>query len=378
MTMSTEMPKETKKSTVPMMLGAVVIVAGAAAGGLFLMSQRDKAPTETAAITAQAETPAAGDTTPATAPETAATETPATPAPETPATPTVIGEGANAIEVGNPVVARVEGTDVTRSEVLEFITTLPEQVRQMPLQNLFPMARDQVVNNKLVAEKAKTANLDSDPEVQKMLDQAKQQIVRSVYVEREVAAKVNDEELQKAYTELKGEIAKVEETKARHILVDTEEKAKEVITKLNGGAKFEDLVQEYSSGPSKENGGEVGYFAKAEMVPEFAEAAFALGVGQYTKDPVKTQFGYHVIKTEDRRQRPEPKFEDVKPQLEAAVRQRKLLELVNAWQSEAKVEKFDINGKAEGAAPVTPAPAPAPAPEPTPAPTPTPAQVPAP
>lgn len=338
--MTTELPKETNKSTVPMMLGAVVLVAGVAAGGLFLMSKKGDVPNDTAAITMQAETPAAGDS--ASASEAAA------PA----ATPTVIGEGENAIEVGNPVVAKVNGADVTRSEVLEFITTLPEQVRQMPLQNLFPMARDQVVNNKLVSEKAKAANLEGDPEVQKMMDQAEQQIVRSVYVEREVKAKVTDEELQKAYNELKAEVAKIEETKARHILVDSEEKAKEVITKLNGGAKFEDLVQEYSSGPSKENGGDVGYFAKAEMVPEFAEAAFALGVGQYTKDPVKTQFGFHVIKAEDRRSRPEPKFEDVKPQLEAVVRQRKLMELVNAWQSEAKVEKFDINGKPE-AAPAT-------------------------
>ena len=345
--MSNEMPKETKKSTVPMLLGAVVIVAGVAAGGMFMMAPKDTAPdsaaSEMAAATVQAEAPAAGEAAPA-------AETPvATEAAATPETPTVIGEGENAITVGNPVVAKVEGTDVTRSEVLDFITTLPEQVRQMPLQNLFPMARDQVVNNKLVSEKAKAANLEADPEVQKMLDLAKEQIVRSVYVEREVKAKINDEELKKAYDELKADVAKIEETKARHILVDTEEKAKEVITKLNGGAKFEDMVQEYSSGPSKENGGEVGYFAKTEMVPEFSEAAFALPVGQYTKDPVKTQFGYHVIKTEDRRSRPEPAFEDVKPQLETVVRQRKLLELVNTWQSEAKVEKFDINGKPEAA-----------------------------
>lgn len=342
--MTTELPKETKKSTMPLMLGAVVIVAGVAAGGLFMMSQKEAAaPTETAAAMAQAEAPAAGE-------KKAATEEAKAPEAEKTATPTVIGEGENAVEVGNPVVAKVGGQDVTRSEVLEFITTLPEQVRQMPLQNLFPMARDQVVNNKLVADKAKTANLDNDPEVQKMLGQAKEQIVRNVYVEREVNAKVTDEELQKAYGELKAEVSKVEEVKARHILVETPEKAKEVVTKLGGGAKFEDLVKEYSSGPSKENGGEVGYFAKAEMVPEFAEAAFALKTGEYTKDPVKTQFGYHVIKTEDRRSRPEPKFEDVKPQLEAVVRQRKLVEMLGAWQTEAKVEKFDINGKPETAA----------------------------
>lgn len=346
--MTSEMPKETKKSTVPLMLGAVVIVAGVAAGGLFMMQGKGTAPTPatvtptaSAAAEAQAEAPAAGETAPAT--ETAATEATA------PETPQVIGEGANAIEVGNPVVAKVNGTDVTRSEVLEFIASLPEQMRQSPLQSLFPLARDQVVNNKLVADKAATASLEGDAEVQKMLEQAKQQIVRNVYVDRQVDAKVTDAELQKAYEELKAEVAKIEEVRARHILVDSEEKAKEVITKLKGGAKFEDMVQEYSSGPSKENGGEVGFFSKADMVPEFAEAAFTMGVNDYSKDPVKTQFGYHVIQTQEKRTRPVPAFEEVKPQLEAVVRQRQLLELINSWQAEAKVEKFDINGKPEAA-----------------------------
>ncbi len=358
--MTSEMPKETKKSTMPLLLGAVVVVAGVAAGGLFLMKEQGTLPapaaTETAADTTaatsmDAATPAAGEApTPTPTETTAAAEVPPS-TEEAPAAPQVIGEGENAIEVGNPVVAKVNGADVTRSEVLEFITTLPEQVRQMPLQNLFPMARDQVVNNKLVTEKTQAANLANDPEVQKQLEQAKVQIERNVYIEREVAAKVNDAELQKAYNELKAELAKVEEVKARHILVDTEEKAKEVVTKLQGGAKFEDLVQEYSEGVTKETKGELGYFAKGEMVPEFSDAAFALGKGQYTKTPVKTQFGWHVIESEDRRTRPAPGFDEVKPQLEAVVRQRQLQELVNSWQKEAKVEKFDINGKPEAAAP---------------------------
>lgn len=352
--MTSEMPKETKKSTMPLLLGAVVVVAGAAAGGLFLMKEQGKMPTPVAMETTAEETataldaaaPAAGEK-----PDAAAeTKSDAT-AEAKPDTPQVIGEGKDAIEVGNPVVAKVNGTDITRGEVLEFVASLPEQVRQMPLQNLFPMARDQVINNKLVTEKTATANLANDPEVLKLLEQAKLQIERNVYVERAVAAKVNDAELQKAYNELKAEMAKIEEVKARHILVDTEDKAKEVITKLQGGAKFEDLVQEYSEGVTKDTKGELGYFAKTDMVPEFANAAFALGKGQYTKAPVKTQFGWHVIENEDRRTRPVPGFDEVKPQLEAVVRQRQLQELVNSWQKDAQVEKFDINGKAEAATP---------------------------
>ncbi|MFN3827292.1 MAG: peptidylprolyl isomerase [Micavibrio sp.] len=353
--MTSEMPKETKKSTMPVMLGAVVIVAGVAAGGLFMMSQKDAMPSDAAAVAAQAQTPAAGEAQAKAETEAPKTETAA--AEEAPA-PQVIGEGESAIEVGNPVVARVNGQDITRSEVLEFITTLPEQVRQMPLQNLFPMARDRVVGDRMIAAKASGANLENDPEVQKTLEQVKSQLVRNVYVDRAIKESIKDEDLTKAYDELKAELGKVEETRARHILVETEEKAREVVGKLDGGAKFEDLAAEYSQDPSnKESGGDLGYFAKTDMVPEFAEAAFALGVGQYTKDPVKTQFGFHVIKAEDRRQRQAPEFEAVKAQLEGVVRQRKLAELVEAWQKESNVEVFDINGKPEAKADAAPAPA---------------------
>ena len=142
---------------------------------------------------------------------------------------------------------------------------------------------------------------------------------------------------------------KVEEIHARHILVPDEAKAKEIIKKLDGGAEFKDLAKESSDGPTAANGGDLGYFAKSEMVPEFAEAAFALQPGTYTKEPVKTQFGWHVIKVEEKRQRPEPQFEAVKPQLEAQIRREKLNTMLEQWQKEASIKKFDINGEPAGA-----------------------------
>ena len=249
------------------------------------------------------------------------------------------------IEEGNPVVAVINGEEIHRSDVFNFIVTLPEQVRQMPLQTLFPLALEQVINNHVVTSKADTANLDNDPEVSTLASQAKEQIVRNVYVDRQIDEQITQKRLLKAYEDLLNQIGDVQETKARHILVEDETKAKELITKLDGGADFETLAKENSTGPTSENGGELGWFAKAEMVPEFAEAAFALEPGTYTKEPVKTQFGWHVIKAEERRTRPEPEFEVVKPQLEAKLRQEVLAELIAGWQKEAKIEKFDINGE---------------------------------
>lgn len=249
------------------------------------------------------------------------------------------------IKLGNPVVATVYGEDVMRSDVFNFISNLPENVRQMPIQNLFPLALDQVVNNRVISEKAKSANLSEDKEVTDLVTQAKDQIIRNVYLERQVTAQITNKKLTEAYQNLLENISKIQETKARHILVQSEDEAKAIIKQLDDGADFAELAKEKSTGPSAERGGDLGYFAKNEMVPEFAEVAFSLDVGQYTKDPVKTQFGWHVISVEDRRQRPEPEFEKVKPQLEAQLRQQTLAELVDGWKKDAKIEKFDINGE---------------------------------
>lgn len=250
------------------------------------------------------------------------------------------------IKQGNPVVAVVSGNEIHRADVLEFIGGLPDQIKQMPIDNLFPLALDQVVNNQIISAKAQQANLEADPEVVKMYDQAKGQIVRNVFVERQLKEVINQKKLLKAYEAMLDKMGKIEETHARHILVESEDKAKEIITKLDGGAKFEDLAKDNTKDPSgKTNGGDLGYFAKTEMVPEFADAAFAMDKGAYSKTPVKTQFGWHIIKVEDRRQRPEPEFEAVKPQLQAQVRQEAIQEMLDKWQKEAAIKKFDINGE---------------------------------
>jgi peptidyl-prolyl cis-trans isomerase C len=242
-------------------------------------------------------------------------------------------------------VATVNGEDIKRSDILAFIGSLPPQLQQMDITVLFPMALDQVINNKLAMKKSGEAKMDADPEVTKLMDEAKSQIVRNVYVDRQVSEKINQKALLKKYEELLDRLGKIEEVKARHILLDSEEKAREAIKKLEAGGEFVAVTKEVWPASAEQNGGELGYFAKTDMVPEFAEAAFALGKGQYTKDPVKTQFGWHVILVEDKRDRPQPEYEAVKPQLEQQLRQEILAEMLKDWQKEAKVKKFDINGE---------------------------------
>ena len=258
----------------------------------------------------------------------------------------------------DPVVAKVNGAPVYRTDVLDFIKTLPPQMQQVDPKSIFPMALEQVVNGKIVDEKAKAENLSNDPDVVKRMADAKLQIVRAVYAEHAIAKEFSQDAVQKAYDDIVKSMPKVDEVHARHILVDSEKQANDIIAKLNAGAKFEDLAKEFSKDKANSaSGGDLGYFAQTDMVKEFADAAFALKANEYTKAPVKTQFGFHVIQSLDKRVRPAPKLEDVKTQLETQVRRDILNKLVGTWRSSATVEEFDYDGnpiaKAETAPAVT-------------------------
>lgn len=260
---------------------------------------------------------------------------------------TAENSGVSASEAaGNPVVATVDGKEITRQEVAGFIQSLPPQTRQLPIDKLYPLALDQVINGRLIEENTAGVNLDSDPEVQEQLKLAKDQIVRTVYLQKQVDKKITDARIKAAYEDYKKSFPKVEEVKASHILVKDEEKAKELLAKLKGGADFAKLAKENSTDGTAEGGGELGYFAKTDVVPEFADAAFDTKPGTLHDTVVKTQFGYHIIKVDDKRMRPPADYESAKPFLEAQLRREILDEMVKTWRDAAKIERFDINGKA--------------------------------
>lgn len=246
----------------------------------------------------------------------------------------------------DPVVATVDGKPIYRTDVLDFIQSLPEQMKQADPKAMFPMAVEQVINGKIVDAKAMSANIESDPEFVKRMADAKTQIMRGVFAEKEINKQYTPEAVKKAYDDIVKSLPKSDEVNARHILVETEAQAKDIIAKLDGGAKFEDLAKKFSKDQSNSgNGGDLGYFGQTDMVKEFSDAAFALKAKEYTKNPVKTQFGFHVIQALDKRPRPAPKLEDVKPQIESQVKRDILNKLVETWRSGATVEAFDYDGK---------------------------------
>ncbi len=312
---------------------------------------------------AQTQTAAGENTQPAPAQETAVAQQPQ-PQPELPNPLGVPAFSPDQVQPGNPVVAKVGNMEITRLEVFSFIQQMPPQMQQLPPQQVYPIALEQVVNAKLVQGEADKANLEETDIFKAQLENSKQQIKRTLFIQQKMASVITEEKLKALYDERVKDVPDVEERQARHILVETEEEAKKLIEDLKGGADFAELAKEHSKGPTGERGGDLGWFAQNEMVPEFSEAAFAGSKGAFLDMPVKTQFGWHVVKVEDVRVRPKPTMQEMQNILMAELQREALNDYIQELREGATIEVFDVNGNVPGQAPVS-APAPAPQAEPS-------------
>ena len=255
----------------------------------------------------------------------------------------------------DPVVARINGFEVHRSDIEEAARGLPPQVQRQPPDKIYMAILDQMVGTTLVAQAARKAKFQDDPEVKRRLVLVQDQVLAQLYMNRLIEKGMSDQKLKAAYDKYVKDAPPREEVNARHILLANEADAKAVIEQLKKGADFATLAKEKSTDPAgKTSGGDLGWFTKDQMVPEFADAAFKLKKGEITETPVKTQFGWHVIKVEDRRTASTPSFEQMKPQLTDMVAREMVQEKMKELKASAKVEVF--NG--DGSKPGTPPPAP--------------------
>ena len=223
-------------------------------------------------------------------------------------------QAAMAQEEPDPVVAKVNGKEILRSEVLASAANLPPQMRAQAEQ-LLPVLLERLVDIQLITEAATAEGLEDDEAVVERMAEMKKEIMRQVYLERLIEQEATDEKLQAQYDQYLEANPPEQQVKARHILVEDEAAANEIIEALDGGADFAELAGERSIGPSGPRGGDLGYFTSGTMVPAFSEAAFALEPGSYTAEPVQTQFGWHVILVEDKRDSPVPSLDELREQL---------------------------------------------------------------
>jgi len=257
----------------------------------------------------------------------------------------VVGNAGNGIAAGTDAttVAVVNGADITRGEVNELAKALTNG-QDVPMEQVYPVIIEQLINDQLLGDKVDTSGIANDPEVTKRLDLAKEQITRGLFVERFIEKQVSDKDVKAEYAEIKKRNSGMKEIHARHILVDSEDKAKALIKKLDEGSDFAELAKESSEGPTASAGGDLGYFTKESMVPEFSEAAFALKEGKYSAEPTQTKFGWHVIYLEDQRTRPVPKLAEVENLIKGELGKKAVQTLIEDLRKDAEITVYDYNG----------------------------------
>ena len=272
-------------------------------------------------------------------------------------------------------MARVAGEDIRASELAEAAQNLPEELRGMPAPVLYPMLIDQLIDRRIIVLAARKQGLDRDPGVQKQISRAADAALQNALLSREIAPGLTDDAVKARYERDYAGKPGEEEVRARHILVPDEAQAKAITAQLAGGADFAELAKTASKDPGATNGGDLGFFKRSDMLPEFAEAAFALKPGDVTTAPVQTRFGWHVIKLEERRSAPPPTLEQVRDEVRQLMIQEGVSRVLVAAREGVAVEKFKVDGSPLDApvvttpsAPVTSAPAVAPAPATPPAP----------
>ena len=240
----------------------------------------------------------------------------------------------------DPVVARVNGVDIRQSDLAFAEEEIGGNMPTIPPEQKRDYLVNYLVDVIVLSQAAEKQKLGDRPDVKRRLAFDHNRLLMESLLQDSGKSALSDEAERKVYDEAVKQVKNEEEVHARHILVPTEDEAKAILAQLKGGADFAALAKEKSKDPGAAEGGDLGYFTKEQMVPEFAEVAFKLGKGQLS-DPVKTQFGWHIIEVEDKRTRPTPTFEQVKPQIENYVAHRAQAEMVENLRKSATVERLD-------------------------------------
>ena len=249
-------------------------------------------------------------------------------------------------QISEGTVATVDGIAITYNDVSLVEDELMAVYGQLPEEQRFQTLVGYMVNRILASEAAKEAGLDNDADVAKIKAFMERKALQDVYIAKMLMERVREEDVTAYYDkEIKNGPVE-EEVRARHILLDNREAADAVVADLENGADFAALAKERSKGPSGPSGGDLGYFSKQSMVPAFSDAAFKLAAGE-TSPPVQTQFGWHVIRVEDRRNRPVPPLDQVRDQIYQLLISEAQRDIYDEMRAKASVDLVDMPGVSE-------------------------------
>lgn len=249
--------------------------------------------------------------------------------------------GTASIASAQEVVARVNGVDITAQDYAVAEQMYGQQLGEMPEDAKRSMIVDALIESRLVSEAARKANVTNDEEYKRQIAFFEAQALRSIYMERELARRVDDAAVRKAYDDQAAKVPVVEEARLRHILLPTVEEASAVIAELKAGKDFAELAKQKSADPaSREKGGDLGFVAAGQTLAEIDAAAAKLKPGHFTETPVQSAFGYHVVKVDERRPQPAPPFEALAGEIRQALQAEEARKIADELRASAKVEKL--------------------------------------
>jgi len=225
------------------------------------------------------------------------------------------------------IAAKVNDHIISAKDVLIALEKLPEKIKEQPLPDLYPEIVKKIISEHLISKQAYKDNLDKNKKVLAEVNKVKDKIMVQFWIDNYVAKQLNAKNIEKVYQSYRKNFKPSKEFNSSHILVHEEKSALNIIKKLNKKANFFDLAKEFSIGPSGKNGGQLGWFGAGRMVKEFEKATFLLKKGQVTKEPVKTQFGFHIIQLNDVRESKPKKLSEIMPHIHKLIKKKSLLNL---------------------------------------------------
>ena len=246
----------------------------------------------------------------------------------------------------DPLLARVNGEEIRWTDVVESARGLPEPYRSQ-IEVIFPALLERLIDVRLIAWAGRQAGLAEDEAVRRQVAEFEDRLISETFIRREVTERITLAMVRARYDAYAAELTARAEVRARHILLDNEEDAKAVIAALNAGADFAELAHQRSLGPTAEQGGDLDYFTRNNMTPAFAAAAFELEAGEYSPTPVKTAFGWHVIKVEDRRAEEPAGFFEMRARLQEEIAREMMDEFLRGLRERAEIELYPEAERAE-------------------------------
>jgi peptidyl-prolyl cis-trans isomerase C len=244
----------------------------------------------------------------------------------------------------DPLIAIVEGHLIYLSQLGRASQALPENLRGLPFDTLYPVLLDRIVDHEALVMMARRNGLESRADVQQEIQAATGRILEGAWLSQDAAPKVTEEAVRARYNRQFANRPATEEVRARHILLTTEAEARKVLDDLRRGADFATIARVLSKDPDGSKGGDLGFFRREQVWPSFADAAFSLQPGQIAPNPVKNEFGWHVIKVEEKRLVTPPDYSDVHDQLRQELLTMAVQQSVEQARAQLKIRRFNLDG----------------------------------